>query len=40
MSYDRKVTQDHGVDLLVRWLGVSEVVAVKECEDEFGAYIT
>lgn len=40
MCYDRKVTQDSGVELMVRWLGVSEAAAVKECKDEFGAYIT
>lgn len=34
------VTQDSGVELMVRWLGVYEAAAVKECKDEFGAYIT
>jgi len=40
MCYDRKVTQDREVELMVRWLGVSEAAIVKECKDEFGPYIT
>lgn len=39
-DYEKKVSQERGVELMVRWLGVSKVVAVKACKDEFDAYIT
>lgn len=40
LDYENKVSRERGVELIVRWLGVSEVVAVKACKDEFDAYIT
>jgi len=40
LDYEKKVSQEHGVNLMVRLLGVLEVAAVKVCKYEFGAYIT
>jgi len=33
LDHERKVPWDRGVELMVRWLGVLEVVAVKACND-------
>jgi len=40
LDYEKKVSQEHGVNLIVKWLGVGEAVAVKACKKEFGAYIS
>jgi len=40
MSHPKKVFQDDGVDLMVRHLGVTQAVAVKNCNEEYDAYIS
>jgi len=40
LDYEKKMSQEHGVNFMRRWLGVGEVVVVKMCKKEFGAYVT
>ena len=39
LSHPKKVSWADGVDLMVRHLGVMQVVAVANCNDKYGAYI-
>jgi len=36
----QKVSQAYGVQLMVTHLGVTQTVAVKNCKDEYGAYVS
>jgi len=40
LSHPKKVSRFDGVDLMVRHLGVTQVVVVANCNEEYGAYIS
>jgi len=40
LNHPKKVSQVYGVELMVAHLGVPHTVAVKNCKDEYNAYIS
>jgi len=39
LSHENKVSQDVAVELMVTYLGVSHKCSIKNCKDEYDAYI-
>lgn len=40
LDFEKKVSQENGVNMMVRLLGVPEAVEVKVCNDEYNVHIT